>query len=102
MNVFARYGYDVWTMDLDGYGYSGSSGNNSDITSSVEDLKAAIPAVSRGNRQAKKHFFGTPPCSIPPPPFSQTPPGRGQRAGAVALHPQRTRAPREAQLGKRR
>jgi pimeloyl-ACP methyl ester carboxylesterase len=38
MNVFARYGYDVWTMDHDGYGRSGSSGNNSDIASGVEDL----------------------------------------------------------------
>ena len=28
MNVLARYGYDVWTMDHDGYGYSGSSGNS--------------------------------------------------------------------------
>src|SRR5262249_17979608 len=25
MNVMARYGFDVWTMDHDGYGYSGSS-----------------------------------------------------------------------------
>ena len=47
MNVFARWGFDVWTMDHDGYGYSGSSGNNSDIASSVEDLKAAIPVVAR-------------------------------------------------------
>src|SRR6185436_7284321 len=27
MNVFAGYGFDVWTMDHDGYGRSGSSGN---------------------------------------------------------------------------
>src|SRR5579872_1354519 len=47
MNVFAGYGYDVWTMDHDGYGYSGSSGNNSDFASSVADLKAAIPVVLR-------------------------------------------------------
>src|SRR5262249_22399003 len=47
MNVFARYGYDVWTMDHDGYGYYGSSGNNSDIASGVEDLKAAVPVVAR-------------------------------------------------------
>ena len=47
MNVFATYGYDVWTMDHDGYGYSGSSGNNSDIASGVKDLKAAIPVVAR-------------------------------------------------------
>ena len=47
MNVFAGYGYDVWTMDHDGYGNSGSSGNNSDIASGVEDLKAAMPVVCR-------------------------------------------------------
>ncbi len=41
MNVFALAGYDVWTMDHDGYGYSGSSGNNSDIASGVEDLPPA-------------------------------------------------------------
>src|SRR6476469_2897107 len=59
MNVFARYGYDVWTMDHDGYGYSGSSGNNSDIASSVEDLKAAIPVVLKETGQHKAHFYGT-------------------------------------------
>ncbi len=36
MNVLARDGYDVWTMDHDGYGHSGSSGNNSDIASGVD------------------------------------------------------------------
>src|SRR5256885_597416 len=53
MNVFARYGFDVWTMDHDGYGYSGSSGNSSDITSGVEDLKAAIPVVLQETGQTK-------------------------------------------------
>src|SRR5258706_5007555 len=70
MNVFARYGYDVWTMDHDGYGYSGSSGNNSDITSSVEDLKAAIPAGSRRTRPGEKEFLGTTPWSLPAAPLS--------------------------------
>ena len=59
MNVFARYGYDVWTMDHDGYGYSGSSGNNSDIASGVEDLKAAIPVVLKETGRQKAHFYGT-------------------------------------------
>jgi alpha-beta hydrolase superfamily lysophospholipase len=59
MNVFARYGYDVWTMDHDGYGYSGSSGNSSDIASSVEDLKAAMPVVTKETRRQKAHFYGT-------------------------------------------
>ena len=59
MNVFAQYGYDVWTMDHDGYGRSGSSGNNSDIASGVEDLKAAIPVVMKETGQKKAHFYGT-------------------------------------------
>ena len=41
MNVFAGYGYNVWTMDHDGYGKSGSSGNNSDFASGVAEFKAA-------------------------------------------------------------
>jgi pimeloyl-ACP methyl ester carboxylesterase len=59
MNVFARYGYDVWTMDHDGYGYSGSSGTNSDIASGVTDLKAATPVVLKETGREKAHFFGT-------------------------------------------
>ena len=59
MNVMARAGYDVWTMDHDGYGRSGSSGNNSDIASGVEDLKAAIPVVMKETGKTKFHFYGT-------------------------------------------
>jgi alpha-beta hydrolase superfamily lysophospholipase len=59
MNVFARYGYDVWTMDHDGYGKSDSSGNNSDIASGVEDLKAAMPVVTQETGQQRIHFYGT-------------------------------------------
>ena len=59
MNVFAGYGYDVWTMDHDGYGFSGSSGNNSDIASGVADLTAAFAVVQQETGQQKIHFFGT-------------------------------------------
>jgi alpha-beta hydrolase superfamily lysophospholipase len=59
MNVLARYGFDVWTMDHDGYGRSGSSGNSSDIASGVEDLKAAMPVVMKETGRTKTHFFGT-------------------------------------------
>jgi len=48
MNVFARYGYDVWTMDHDGYGHSGSSGNNSDVASGVE---SPSPIKARARRR---------------------------------------------------
>jgi alpha-beta hydrolase superfamily lysophospholipase len=59
MNVLARAGFDVWTMDHDGYGRSGSSGNSSDIASGVEDLKAAMPVVMQETGQRQPHFFGT-------------------------------------------
>jgi pimeloyl-ACP methyl ester carboxylesterase len=76
MDVFARYGYDVWTMDHDGYGRSGSSGNNSDIASGVEDLRAAIPVVLKETGRTKMHFYGTSSGAI--------------RAGAYAqAHPER-------------
>src|SRR5882757_3197585 len=53
MNIMAREGYDVWSMDHDGYGHSGSSGNNSDIASGVEDLKAAMPVIAKETGQQK-------------------------------------------------
>ena len=85
MNMFARYGYDVWTMDHDGYGYSGSSGNNSDIASSVEDLKAAIPVVARETGQAKMHFYGTSSGAIRAAAFAQVEPARVDRLVLVAF-----------------
>jgi pimeloyl-ACP methyl ester carboxylesterase len=74
MNVLARYGYDVWTMDHDGYGYSGSSGNNSDIASGVEDLKAAMPLVAKETGQQKIHFYGTSSGGIRAAAFAQAQP----------------------------
>jgi len=76
MNVLARYGYDVWTMDHDGYGHSGSSGNNSDIASGVEDLKAAMPVVAQETGQPKAHFYGTSSGGIRAAAFAQAQPDR--------------------------
>ncbi len=58
MNKFAVYGYDVWTLDFDGYGRSGWSGGNSDIASGVQDLKAAVEVIARETGQQRYHFFG--------------------------------------------
>jgi alpha-beta hydrolase superfamily lysophospholipase len=79
MNVMARAGYDVWTMDHDGYGRSGSSGNNSDIASGVEDLKAAIPVVMKETGQSKLHFYGTSSGAIRAGAFAQAEPERVDR-----------------------
>jgi pimeloyl-ACP methyl ester carboxylesterase len=58
MNVFARLGYDVWTMDFEGYGHSTVTSGNSDIKSGVEDLKAGTEVVARATGQQKFHFLG--------------------------------------------
>src|SRR3984957_6309780 len=76
MNVFARYGYDVWTMDHDGYGNSESSGNNSDIASGVEDLKAAMDVVTQETREQKICFYGTSSGAIRAAAFAQAQPER--------------------------
>lgn len=79
MNVFAGAGYDVWTMDHDGYGHSGSSGNNSDIASGVEDLKAAIPVVAQESGRQKMNFFGTSSGGIRAAAYAQAQPERIER-----------------------
>jgi pimeloyl-ACP methyl ester carboxylesterase len=79
MNVFARHGYDVWTMDHDGYGHSGSSGNNSDIASGVEDLKAAMPVVAKETGQQRLHFYGTSSGGIRAAAFAQAQPANVDR-----------------------
>src|SRR5262245_487535 len=79
MNAFARYGFDVWTMDHDGYGRSGSSGNNSDIASGVEDLKAGTEVVARETGQQKFHFCGSSSGAIRAGAFAAAQPGRVNR-----------------------
>ena len=85
MNVFARYGYDVWTMDHDGYGRSGSSGNNSDIASGVADLTAAMPVLSRETGRSKFHFYGTSSGAIRAAAFAQAHPDAIDRLVLVAF-----------------
>jgi len=59
MNVFAGYGFDVWTMDHEGYGKSTRTSGNSDIASGVDDLKAASEVVARETGQPRVHFYGS-------------------------------------------
>ena len=58
MNVFAGYGFDVWTMDHEGYGKSARTAGNSDVASGVEDLKAASEVVVRETGRPRAHFYG--------------------------------------------
>src|SRR6266436_4641445 len=57
MDAFARYGFDVWTMDFTGYGKSSRGEGNSNIADGVEDLKAALPVVARETGLQRYHMF---------------------------------------------
>ena len=59
MNPFARWGYDVWTMDHEGYGRSSRTDGFSYILDGVEDLRAATPIVAEKTGQDSFAFFGT-------------------------------------------
>jgi alpha-beta hydrolase superfamily lysophospholipase len=58
MDHFARLGYDVWTMDHEGYGHSDRTSGNSDIQSGVDDLAAAMEVVAKHAGAQPLAFFG--------------------------------------------
>src|SRR5207302_1922660 len=58
MNAFAGFGFDVWTMDFEGYGRSSRTNGNSNIAEGVKDLKVATDLVMRESGQSRLHFFG--------------------------------------------
>src|ERR1700722_18610114 len=58
MDKFAEYGFDVWTMDFEGYGRSGVGPGNSDIASGAEDIKLASEIILRETGQARFHLCG--------------------------------------------
>ena len=76
MNVFARLGYDVWTMDHEGYGRSTRTQGNSDIASGVADLVAGTDLIGHETGATKMHLLGESSGAL--------------RAGAfAAAHPER-------------
>jgi len=58
MNVFARLGYDVWTLDHEGYGRSSRTETNSDIASGAADLSVVTDLIAQETGQARMHMLG--------------------------------------------
>jgi pimeloyl-ACP methyl ester carboxylesterase len=58
MDHFVRLGFEVWTMDHEGYGHSERTSGNSDIASGVDDLKVAMAVVAKVSGQTRAAFFG--------------------------------------------
>jgi len=58
MDHFVELGFEVWTMDHEGYGHSDRTSGYSDVASGAEDLKAAMSVVTAVTGQDKVAFFG--------------------------------------------
>jgi pimeloyl-ACP methyl ester carboxylesterase len=101
MNVFARAGFDVWTMDHDGYGHSDSSGGNSDIASSVEDLTAGTEIVARETGRQNMSFCGTSSGAIRAGAFAAARPDRIDRLILIAFTYKGTGSPTLAKRAER-
>ncbi len=85
MDVFAGYGFDVWTMDHEGYGRSGSGDGNSDIASGVEDLTAAFEIVARETCLSACAFYGQSSGAIRAAAFAAAHPSRVARLALAAF-----------------
>lgn len=85
MDVFASYGFDVWTMDHEGYGRSDSTEGNSDIASGVEDLKAGVDVIKKETGIDRYAFCGQSSGAIRAAAFANACPERVERLVLAAL-----------------
>ena len=83
MDHFASLGYDVWTMDHEGYGFSSRTAGNSGIQTGVDDLKAALPIVEKVTGKASVLMFGESSGAIRAGAFAVAEPKRVER---LVLH----------------
>jgi alpha-beta hydrolase superfamily lysophospholipase len=93
MNVFARWGYDVWTMDHENYGKSGRTTGNSDIASGAQDLKAAMQVVVKETGRQKAHFMGESSGALRAGLYAQIEPDRVDRLVLAAFTYKGTESP---------
>ena len=85
MDKFAEYGFDVWTMDFEGYGRSSRTDGNSDIASGVEDLKAAAEVIFKETGQKQFHLYGESSGALRAGAFAMVCPERVSRLVFVSL-----------------
>src|SRR5688500_1856258 len=58
MAHFAGLGYDVWTVDHEGYGRSDKTDRNSNIASGADDIEAAMEIVQRETGSPRVFMYG--------------------------------------------
>jgi len=85
MDHFAGLGYDVWTMDHEGYGRSDRTDNNSNIASGAQDLAAAMAIVEKETGQKQVFMYGGSSGALRAALYAQQNPGQVSRLMVSAL-----------------
>ena len=75
MDWLARKGWDVWTLDHEGYGQSTITDTNSDIACGVDDLEAATAYISEATGASRFHLYGLSSGALRAAAFAQKAPG---------------------------
>ncbi|VCU72040.1 Alpha/beta hydrolase family protein [Pigmentiphaga humi] len=79
MDRCAEEGYDVWTMDHEGYGRSSRSESNSDIPSGADDLEVAAELIEKQTGSKSAMYYGQSSGSLRAALFAQRRPDRVSR-----------------------
>ena len=79
MDRLASKGYDVWTMDHEGYGRSDRTDSSSDIDSGANDLEAAVKTVAAETGLERFSFYGQSSGALRAGLFAQRNPGKIDR-----------------------
>jgi len=79
MDICAARGFDVWTIDHEGYGNSSRTASNSNIAMAVPDIEAMLPIIERETGQKKYHFYGQSSGALRAAAFAQAHPDRVER-----------------------
>lgn len=85
MDHFAGLGYDVWTMDHEGYGRSDRTASHSDIASGADDLAVAMDIVARETGAREVFMYGGSSGALRAGLYAQRNPGRVARLMLSAL-----------------
>jgi pimeloyl-ACP methyl ester carboxylesterase len=79
MDVCASYGFDVWTMDHEGYGRSSRTASFSDIASGAEDLALAAALIEKETGVRRAAYYGQSSGSLRAALFAQLKPQHVER-----------------------
>ena len=79
MDAFARRGFDVWTMDFEGYGRSDRTTSNSNLSMAAEDLRAGTDVAFAATGKRSAMFYGSSSGALRAALFAEAHPERVER-----------------------